>query len=238
MNIFDTSIIHFINSFSRVSKPFDNFIGNILENNLIKGAVIVSVLWFFWFQKSSHLTFNRGRIIIGIIASIIAIVVSRALTLLLPFRARPFENPDLHFVRPYFMQTEGLETWSSFPSDHAILFFSLSTCIFLISKKVGILSYIYTLLIICFPRVYFGFHYPTDILGGAIIGVAITLILSFNKISTPIIQNIFKFSSKYTGLFYLLFFLLTYQMANLFEQGLGLARYLIYILTEIIKYFI
>lgn len=236
MNNFDSSIIHFINGFSRVSEPFDNFISNILENNLIKGAVIVSILWFFWFHKSSKLTFNRGRIIIGIIASIIGVIVSRALTLLLSFRARPFDNPDLHFVKPYFMQTEGLETWSSFPSDHAILFFSLSTCIFLISKKAGVFSFIYTFLIICFPRIYFGFHYPSDILGGAIIGIAITLLLSINKISTPIIQIIFKFSSKYTGLFYLLFFLLTYQMANLFEQGLNLARYLIYILTEIVKY--
>jgi len=163
MNIFDTSIIHFINGFSHVSKTFDDFITNIVENNLVKGAVLVSILWFFWFQKSSQLNFNRGRIIIGIVASMVAIVVSRILTLFLPFSIRPFANPNLHFVRPYGMSPEGLETWSSFPSDHAILFFSLSTCIFLISKRIGILSFIYTLLIICFPRVYFGYHYPSDI---------------------------------------------------------------------------
>lgn len=233
MNIFDTSVIHFINGFSRESISFDYFIANIVENNFIKGAILVSILWFFWFQKSSQLNLNRGRILIGIVASLIAIVLSRILTLLLPFSARPFTNPNLHFVRPYGMVPEGLETWSSFPSDHAILFFSLSTCIFLISKKAGVFAYIYTLLVICFPRVYFGYHYPSDIVGGAIIGVALTLLMSINKISKPLIQILFKFSSKYTGLFYMLFFLLTYQMADLFEQGLKIFHYLNLVLHEI-----
>lgn len=234
MNIFDTSIIDFINGFSQMSKPFDHLIARIIDNNLIKGAVLVSVLWFFWFQKSSQLTLNRGYILIGIVASMVAIVISRLLTLLIPFRARPFLNPNLHFIRPFGMSTEGIEEWSSFPSDHAILFFSLSTCIFFISKKMGVLSYIYTLLVICFPRVYFGFHYPTDILGGAIIGVGITFLLSINKISKPLIQSLFKFSSKYTGFFYVLFFLLTYQMANLFEESLGLAHYILHIVHKVL----
>lgn len=233
MNIFDTSIIHFVNGFAQKSKIFDEFISQIIENNLIKGAVLVSILWFFWFQKSNQLIINRGRILIGIVASMVAVVVSRILTLFLPFSARPFANPNLHFVRPYNMSPEGLETWSSFPSDHAILFFSLSTCIFLISKKAGVFSYIYTLLVICFPRVYFGYHYPSDIVGGAIIGVAVTLLVSINKFSQPLIQSLFKFSSKYTGLFYFLFFLLSYQMANLFFESLYLFHYLIHILRVI-----
>lgn len=124
------------------------------------------------------------------------------------------------------MEPEGLETWSSFPSDHAILFFALSTCILLISKKAGALAYIYTLLIICFPRIYFGYHFPTDILGGAVIGIAVTLIASIDKISKPLIESVFKFSSKYTGLFYVFFFLLTYQIATGFANSLELVHYL------------
>lgn len=222
MNIFDITVVRFINGFSRISEPFDNIISYIIGNNLIKGAVIVSVLWYFWFKKSKQLNYNRERIIIGLAASIIAIITSRVLTLFLPFRNRPFQTPNLHFVWPYGMAPKGLETWSSFPSDHAVLFFSLSTCLFFISKKAGIFCYIYTLLVICFPRVYVGFHYPTDILGGAIIGVIITLLISIDKISKPLIQTVFRFSSKYTGLFYVLFFLLTYQISNLFDESLDL----------------
>jgi len=64
--------------------------------------------------------------------------------------------------------------------------------------------------------------------------VAITLIISINKFSTPIIQNVFKFSSKYTGLFYVLFFLLTYQMANGFENSINLVSYLLHNFRKIL----
>ena len=228
MNSFDASIINFVNGFAQTSKPFDSFLAQVVENELVKGAALVSVLWFFWFHKSSQLNFVRGRIIIGLIASVFAVMVSRILTLLLPFRPRPFTNPNLHFVRPYYMQPEGLETWSSFPSDHAILFFGISTCIFLVSKKAGVLAYLYTLLVICFPRIYFGYHYPTDILGGAAIGITITAVASINKISKPLVKVVFKFAEKYTGLFYALFFLLTYQIATGFINSISLGHYVLH----------
>ena len=222
MNNFDSTIIDCLNRFAKESKAFDYFIAHIVENELVKGVVVVTVLWFFWFHKSDRLNFNRGRIIIGLTAAIFAVALSRTLTLLLPFRARPFVDPNLHFVRPYYMQPEGLQKWSSFPSDNAILFFSLATCMFLISKRVGLLAYLYAFFVICFPRIYFGYHYPTDILGGALIGTAITLILSINKISNPIINRGLNFSEKYPGIFYAIFFLLSYQITNGFANSFDL----------------
>ena len=218
MNFFDSSIIEFVNGFSRNSNLFDYLIAHIIENDWVKGTPFVLALIFFWFQRSPKIKVNRGFIIIGLLTTFVSIVVARSMALLLPFRARPFLNPDLHFVKPFGMTPEGLETWSSFPSDHAVLFFSLATCIFLISRKSGMIAYLYAFFVVCFPRIYFGLHYPTDILVGAVIGVLITGILSTEKISRPIVQKVFYFSLKYAGLFYVLFTLLLFQIATIFEK--------------------
>lgn len=62
----------------------------------------------------------------------------------------------------------------SFPSGHAAFFFALSTVIYLHNKRLGIWFYV-TSAVIGVARVAAGVHYPTDILGGAVLGIAVGL---------------------------------------------------------------
>src|SRR5450631_1803477 len=190
----------------------------IVDNDFIKGGVIISFFWFFWFHKSNQTIYNRRCIIIGIVSSFAAIIVSRILAVTLPFRRRPVYNNELHFVKPFKWGEYGLVNWSSFPSDHATMFFALATGIFLISKKAGIFAYLYVLIIICFPRIYLGYHYPTDILVGAVIGIVITYIISINRISNPVIKKVSHFSLIYPGFFYALVFLISFQICTMFSE--------------------
>lgn len=58
----------------------------------------------------------------------------------------------------------------SFPSGHTFAAFAAAFCIRRFYKKAGIAAYILAS-VIAFSRMYLFVHYPTDILGGAVLGI-------------------------------------------------------------------
>ncbi len=65
---------------------------------------------------------------------------------------------------------------SSFPSNHTVAMFALSTSLMLTNKRlIGIFSLILAFLV-GISRVYIGVHFPLDILGGILYGVTLTLL--------------------------------------------------------------
>lgn len=58
----------------------------------------------------------------------------------------------------------------SFPSGHTTSSFAAATAVFASNKKCGVLAYAVAALI-AFSRMYLFVHFPTDILGGIILGV-------------------------------------------------------------------
>jgi undecaprenyl-diphosphatase len=145
---------------------------------------------------------------------------------MLPYRARPILNPNFNFTFE-LDKFSYLNTWSSLPSDHAVLFFSLATGTYLISKKWGIISFAYVIIFISFPRIYLGFHYLTDIIAGAGIGILITCIISCQKTIQLLSKKTLALSIKFPGVFYACFFILSYQIASMFEQTRAIASFLI-----------
>lgn len=215
MNIFDSTIITFVNGFSRTSWALDQTINLFAHTGLFKGGVLTIAVWWAWFRKE-HEAENRRIIIATLVASVLVLFIARALALGLPFRPRPALNPELVFQLPYGVSATNLGSWSSFPSDHAALFFALATGLFFISRILGVLIAVHLLLIVVLARIYLGLHYPTDLLAGAILGIVITWV--------AIQSNIFVYFTKLgrhlydnkPALFYPLFFFFTYQIATMF----------------------
>src|SRR3989338_6972595 len=81
-------------------------------------------------------------------------------------RPRPFLALPVHQLL-----TEN--AWS-FPSGHATFFFAIATAIYLYNKKWGTFFFIASILMTV-SRVIAGIHYPSDIIGGAFIGIAVAL---------------------------------------------------------------
>ena len=236
MNVLDDSIIKFFNVVAHNATFLNGAMFLVSGNNLIKGGFIVAVLWYIWFNKKHSSPDARRKVVLTIYACFFAIIVGRSLAILLPYRARPILNPNFNFTFQ-INSFSWLNTWSSFPSDHAVLFFSLAMGIFLISRKLGIISLVYVLIFVALPRVYLGFHYPSDILVGAVVGIFITWITFKLKPFQSLSTKTLALSDRYPGLSYSLLFLLTFQIACMFNDSRSIASYIVHSIQNVFHLF-
>jgi len=214
---FDFEIIQWANQFAHQSTAFDSIVEMASTNHLLKGSVFIIMLWYFWFRKESHKD-HQEKIILGLTAALITMAVTIVLTRVLPARVRPRFDPEIHFVNPTNQLMTGLQDHSSLPSDHAALFFALSTTIYFLNRRFGIFAYLYTIIIICLPRIYLGLHYPSDLLVGGIIGIMITQTVQRANFFHTTSSWVIRYEREAPATFYSAMFILSYQLANLFEE--------------------
>ena len=105
--------------------------------------------------------------IIAVISAVVARWGVKQLLLLFIHRARPFViNQNIHPL----ISSPVSENYQSFPSGHAVFFFALATVIYSNDKRWGIF-FLVSAMLMGIARVAVGVHYPTDILGGVILGI-------------------------------------------------------------------
>ncbi|MFD0681968.1 MULTISPECIES: undecaprenyl-diphosphatase [unclassified Paenibacillus] len=83
---------------------------------------------------------------------------------------------DRPFVAHHVIQLVNHEASASFPSNHAAAAFAVAASIWLWRRKDGWVWFILAALI-GFSRIWSGIHYTTDIVGGAILGILIAVVI-------------------------------------------------------------
>jgi undecaprenyl-diphosphatase len=219
MNSLDSSIVSYLNLFARKSWLLDQTVAFISVNYLLKGGVLMVFVWWAWFRTENKGSRDREHLIATTLSCVVALSVGRIMVLALPFRLRPLHEDGLNFLIPYGVATNALGTLSSFPSDHAVLFFALVTGLFFISKALGAFALCYTIVVIVLPRMYLGLHYPSDILAGAAVGAAISWLGNIWLPEQRGVQYIKSLSWSKPMFFYPVMFLVSYQIADLFENS-------------------
>lgn len=228
---FDVVILEYLNQFSHRSPPIDVIISFTVLSHLLKGGVMMTIVWWGWFHDSPRTEGNRQYLVAILLASTSAVLLTRALAMVLPFRARPMHDITLGMQLPIGMPQTMLEGWSSFPSDHAALFGCLAGGMFAVSKRAGWVATVYCVLVILLPRVYTGFHYPSDILAGYILGVGLAWLACREWVLSRLVRPLYGWLKLRPGLFYPALFLFSYQVATLFDDSRSLGRF-IYLLSK------
>lgn len=213
---FDDAILAWLGQFAARSVPLDHFVRDIADSALLKGGVFMAYFWWLWFRTTGDVAARRERVLVSIAGALGAVALSRLAQRLCAFHPRPLHAADPAFVLPFGVDPSTLSHWNSFPSDHAALFFALSLAIWYESRRAGLLAMAWTLIVICLPRVYLGFHYPSDIIGGIALGAATMLGTRalFARHSLP--ARILRWEASHRTGFYVIAFLMSYELTVLF----------------------
>jgi undecaprenyl-diphosphatase len=143
----------------------------------ISVALVLIVLIISFVKKIKPV---RRKALILVSVLILVAIISQGLKAFFD-RERPFDT--YHFIEKL---SEGGD--SSFPSGHTMEAFAMATALSLLfsKKKIVIPVYLWALAV-AYSRMALGVHYPSDVLGGIIIGSSVGWVVPwlFNRFAPP-----------------------------------------------------
>jgi len=219
LNPFDLGIERWLNHFAGHFHWFDRAVLACDSTNLTTSAVIVFFVWLAVFdpRRPGRLRERYEMVFASAFFAMLGTFLARVLALTLPFRARPIATPALAFIRPAGGSLV-LIHWSAFPSDHAALFFALAAGLLPVSRRIGWAAVSWVILVMCLPRLYLGVHWPTDLLAGAAIGIAVVQLARIPSLRALTKSKVDFLYQQRPALFLALFFLWSYETAVLFDD--------------------
>ena len=128
---------------------------------------------WFWIALALTMLFFKKTRVIGItmaVAMVFSLIFTNLILKPIVDRPRPWVYAFEHFGREIEILIHKPHD-ASFPSGHTSISFAPAVAIFMRNKKYGSFALALASLI-GFSRLYFYIHYPTDVLGGLILGVA------------------------------------------------------------------
>lgn len=211
----DRAVTSALNAFTHHSFWFDAACHSISENTLFSGMIFAALLWYCWFASPDIL--SRHKTLSGTIASAIAGMLSRGTQLLFPSRPRPFQDASLHLQLPFTVKPDSLRhVASSFPSDHAALYFALAATIWSANRKIGYYAIGFAVLLDVI-RMYLGFHYLSDVIGGAALGVLCVCVVQ-NLGVTSLTKRLSAIYQAPSPMFYAVAYCVTYSISTMFQD--------------------
>jgi len=164
----DSFLILFLNTLANKYAPLGSAV--ILLAKYLPYALVALVFLLILLPTkkiSGHLRLMLGfAVISGFVARF----------LIKPFIAFFYERPRPPIVLSGINNLIKYDSVASFPSGHMLFFFAVALVIFLYNKKFGWIFFTGAALV-GIARIFAGVHWPSDILGGAILGICMAYIL-------------------------------------------------------------
>ena len=169
--IFDYSILNYINEHFH-NAFFDGFFSIITH--------LADAGWFWIALAALLLCFKKTRktgCVMGA-ALLMGVIFGNGILKPLIHRVRPYDNAAWSPAVTRATLLISPPSDYSFPSGHTLASFEGAFGIFLCNKKWGAPALVLAVLI-AFSRLYFYIHYPTDVIGGMILGIGFSVAAFF-----------------------------------------------------------
>lgn len=159
----DTSLFEWINGLAGQNHAVDIIMVLTAKYMPVMLILILGALWLTMQKK-----YQQGALLAGL-SAVLALGIGQIIGLLF-HRLRPYYVHPTHLLIARTQDT-------SFPSDHATLAFAVAALIWQIDRKISLALFALAALL-GFARVYVGAHYPTDVIGGAMLGILVSSIVA------------------------------------------------------------
>jgi undecaprenyl-diphosphatase len=232
LGLWDQRSIVWVNHFVGQWPTFDLFVAWLLKAHVTRFVPLIVAMCWLWFEPHPRQSARREVLLETLGTSFAALFLARALALLLPFRERPLAHLELALTVPASVET-GLRTWSSFPSDHAVLAFVMAVSLWRISRPIGAWALLHAVAIICLPRWYVGFHFASDLIAGALLGTALALLTPLLKIRHAITGFLLQVEGRRPATMYSVGFFVLFEMAEMFDSVRQIAAQVFKILRQL-----
>jgi undecaprenyl-diphosphatase len=177
---------------------------------------LLIVYWWLWFREDRPTNRRTREILVAsVFAAFFSVCLAIALAPFFPSYVRPIQTgaaAPLGFA-------PGDHSHPSFPSHHTMVAFVLVAGLLVSSRLIGMAAALYVLAFIGTPLVYLGAHYPVDILGGAVLGLAVGACFNVPLIRRVIAAPVVAFADRQSTILYPLAFFVTLQVATLFDDA-------------------
>jgi membrane-associated phospholipid phosphatase len=218
----DKEILLTLNSFA----GGNTHLWKLANNSLFRGFPLFFSLAALWFSGDQRE--RRGRMLAALLAVCLATILSVWLQFHVAIHTRPILDPALHLetvIPPW--------TWdrmSSFPSDTATLFFGLAAVVFVEQRSVGLFCFVWVAVVIAIPRVIFGFHYASDIIGSLVLASACVFIFSWSPYPRRLFERTLMLFEGHMYIVHALLFVFLAEASNLFLSLEALGKELVRLL--------
>jgi len=198
-------------------------VGNILyklTSPESEGIFVVASLWWCWFSPQSRPA--RELLVAGICAAVLAGVLAQVYTAFIVSSPKPLFDPVLQLHAPsaigdiHDLRAEYSDHCNTFPSPRAALYLGMAFAVFLVSSRIGLVSFIFAAV----PegaRIVLGLHYATDITGSFFLASALVL-LGRTPMSIAGARLVLLVDRNIPAAFYSAAFVFSYELARAFED--------------------
>ncbi|MEP6992660.1 MAG: phosphatase PAP2 family protein [bacterium] len=152
----DITLFYHINGLTERYPPLDAVMVATTTYAPACYALLLVGCWIIWRQRWQRAAALAGG------SALMALGVGQLVGMVLP-RQRPYEVlSHVHVLLAHAPDT-------SFPSDHAILVGAVTVGLWALSRRIDVLLVVAGLAVLV-GRVYIGVHYPSDVIGGVLLG--------------------------------------------------------------------